>query len=421
MTKRIKENPSIKPLVELLQVGKLTFDVLDRVPFIYKLSPKLKSIKDQYLNIEKMSNILDLPDQFNDLYSKYGWICYGGLSKVILENSVKLGLEDKIEEGQKLLINSFDKQSLNLILLQCRTREHFKTRVDLLELIKIDYLEERYHAAIPLLLALIDGLADDVSKHIGFFTEGLDLELPDSMTAHKTGLPFLKTIMNSPRKNTTNEKISIPYRNGILHGRDLNFNNKEVASKCWWALASLIEWSDEKKLDKKNQENYPFMETLRKHSEKLNYSKRIEDWQKRPSKNKEFWRVQQLNTLEENTPEYALLKFLEDWKNGRWKNVSEALIQGIGKHLGTFIKEVKSDYSQFKDIDFYLISSEDQYPSSSKIRIFFKYTKHNNKNSTELDVYLRYSDKNLGKSMLRNEPNGQWFIIQNSFLEILFK
>ncbi|AMW80073.1 hypothetical protein AMD27_14975 [Acinetobacter sp. TGL-Y2] len=138
MTKRIKENPSIKPLVELLQVGKFTFNVLDKVSFIYKLSPKLKSIKNQYLNIEKMSNILDLPDQFNDLYSKYGWICYGGLSKVILENSVKLGLEDKIEEGQKLLINSFDKQSLNLILLQCRTRDHFNLRIDLLQLINLN-------------------------------------------------------------------------------------------------------------------------------------------------------------------------------------------------------------------------------------------------------------------------------------------
>lgn len=421
MTKKIKDNQSIKPLVELIKLGKFTFNILDRVPFIYKLSPKLKSVKDQYSNIEKISNILDLPDQFNELFSNYGWICYGGLSKEILENSVKLGLENKVKEAQNLLINSFDEQSLNLILLRCRTREHFKLRIDLLELIKIDYLEERYHAAIPLLLALIDGLANDVSEHIGFFTEGLNLELFDSMTAHKTGLPFLKTMMNSPRKKTTHEKISIPYRNGILHGRDLNFNNKEVASKCWWALDSLIDWSDEKKLDKKNQQNIPFMETLRKHSERLNYSQRIDEWQKRPSKSNEFWRVQQLTTLEENTPEYALLKFLEDWKNGRWKDVSEALIHGIGKHLGTLVKEVKSDYSKIKEIDYHLISSEDQTPSSTKIKIFLTYIKHDDKNSTEVDVYLSYCDKNLNEPMLRNEPNGQWFIIQNSFSEILFE
>ena len=421
MTKKIKDNQSIKPLVELIKVGKFTFNILDRVPFIYKLSPTLKSIKEQYLSIEKMSNILDLPDQFNDLFSTYGWICYGGLSKEILENSVKLGLENKVEEAQNLLINSFNEQSLNLILLQCRTREHFKLRIDLLELIKIDYLEERYHACIPLLLALIDGLANDVSNHIGFFTEGLNLELFDSITAHKTGLPFLKTIMNSPRKNTTNEKISIPYRNGILHGRDLNFNNKEVASKCWWALASLIEWSDEKKLDKKNQENLPLIETLRQSSEKLNYSKRIDEWREGPKEKKDFLNAQQLNTLEKNTPEYALLKFLEDWKNGRWKNLSEALSHGVGKHLGTLVKEVKSDYSKIKNIDYYLISLEDQIPSETKIKIFFEYIKNDNKNSTELDVYLIYRDKTLDEPMLRNEPNGQWFIIQNSFSEVLIQ
>lgn len=53
MTKKIKDNQSIKPLVELIKLGKFTFNIFDRVPFIYKLSPKLKSVKDQYSNIEK--------------------------------------------------------------------------------------------------------------------------------------------------------------------------------------------------------------------------------------------------------------------------------------------------------------------------------------------------------------------------------
>ncbi|WP_234964988.1 hypothetical protein [Acinetobacter johnsonii] len=120
----------------------------------------------------------------------------------------------------------------------------------MLELLKLDYQAGRYHACIPLLLALIDGLANDISAHVGFFAGKTDLELFDSITAHETGLPFLKTIMNSSRTTTTTKEISIPYRNGILHGRDLNFANKEVASKCWWVLASLIEWSDEKQLNK---------------------------------------------------------------------------------------------------------------------------------------------------------------------------
>lgn len=200
MKKKIKDNESIKPLIETLKITKFSFNVLDKVPFIYKLSPKIKSIKEQFLNIENMSHILDLPDQFNNLFSRNGWICYSSINQAVLEKSVRLGLDNKFEEATLLLINSIDENSIDLILLRCQTREHFRLRTSLLELLKTDYLEKRYHACIPLLLALLDGLANDVSKHIGFFTEGLNLELYDSITAHESGLPFLKKIMKSTKK-----------------------------------------------------------------------------------------------------------------------------------------------------------------------------------------------------------------------------
>ena len=37
MTKKIKDNESIQPLINLLQLGELSFFVLDKIPFIYKL------------------------------------------------------------------------------------------------------------------------------------------------------------------------------------------------------------------------------------------------------------------------------------------------------------------------------------------------------------------------------------------------
>lgn len=241
MTKKIKDNESIRPLLNLLKLGETSFFILDKIPFIYKLNPQIKSFKEQFVKIQNNSPILLLPDQFNELFSKDGWICYGGLSTEILEETVRLGHEKRFNEAHQLLIDSIDKIAIDLILLRCECTKHFDLRIPLLQLLKNDYLEERYHACIPLLLALIDGLANDISAHVGFFAGKSDLELFDSITAHETGLPFLKTIMNSSRTTTTIKEISIPYRNGILHGRDLNFANKEVASKCWWALACLIE------------------------------------------------------------------------------------------------------------------------------------------------------------------------------------
>ncbi|MFD2012705.1 hypothetical protein ACFSHO_01120 [Acinetobacter vivianii] len=215
MPKKIKDNQSIKTLVDLLKVGQVSFKVLDKLPAIYKLNPRIKSLKENFLEIQDMSSILDLPDQFNELFATNGWICQNDLNQNILEEAVKLGLENKIDEAKKILIDSIDEIFIDRILIKCQSREHFKLRVDLLTLLKTDYLEERYHACIPLLLALIDGLANDISKHIGFFTEKAEFELFDSITAHSSGLPFLKMIMNSSRRTTCSEKITIPYRNGI--------------------------------------------------------------------------------------------------------------------------------------------------------------------------------------------------------------
>lgn len=54
----------------------------------------------------------------------------------------------------------------------------------------------------------------------------------DSIAAHETGLKALARIMGRGRNRTNEEIISVPYRNGILHGRDLAFDNKVVAAKC---------------------------------------------------------------------------------------------------------------------------------------------------------------------------------------------
>ncbi|CAG70108.1 hypothetical protein [Acinetobacter baylyi] len=419
MTKKIKDNESIKPLINLLKVGQVSFKALDKFPFIYKLNPKAQLLKEKFLKIQDMSNILYLPDQFNEIFAKHGWICYGALSQKVLEESVKLGLENKIDEAKKTLIDSIDEIYIDLILIKCQSREHFKLRIDLLTLLKTDYLEKRYHACIPLLLAIIDGLANDISNHIGFFTESSQFELYDSITAHSSGLPFLKEIMNSSRKATNIEEITIPYRNGILHGRDLNFANKEVASKCWWVLAALIEWADERRINKqKNQES--FLEILQSYNQTSRLNQRIDSWEKRTRKGSIFWQNQTTETLEKSSPEYTLLEFLQAWKNKQWGKLTPTLLHTIGKHQKKETKDIKVDYSSIDLLNFYIINSNDQSPSSTIIKTHLDYIKDRQNFIKEVSISLNYAHQDNGLPELRNEPNGKWFISQNSLSEILF-
>lgn len=420
MPKKIKDNESIQPLIKLLELGKFTFSIIDKIPFIYNLSPQIKSFKEQFTEIQSQSSIFTLPDQFNELFSKDGWICYGALNQSILKESIRLGLDNKLEEAKLLLISSIDENSIDLMLRKCSTREHFKLRIELLQLLKQDYLEERYHACIPLLLALIDGLANDISAHVGFFAEKSDLELFDSITAHKTALPFLKIIMNAARKNTTTSEIKIPYRNGILHGRDLNFANKEAASKCWWALACLIEWADEKVLNKQPQPIESFQSVLKKYHKQQNYYKRIESWRKRPCKSESYWIKNKLKNVEKDSPEYFLVMFLEAWKAKQWGKMTPLLLHNIQKHAGKATREVIKDYGNIDLKSFKIKYLEDQTPSSTTILTQLEFLKYEVLNSVEIDISLHYADSVNGLPELRGEENGKWYIQQLSLRDILF-
>lgn len=420
MSKKIKDNESIKPIVNLLQLGELSFSVLDKIPFIYKLSPRIKSFKEQFIEIQNQSPILLLPDQFNELFSKDGWICYGGLNAKTLEQTVRLGHEKRFKEAHQLLIDSIDEIAIDLILLRCECRKHFDLRIPLLQLLKNDYLEERYHACIPLLLALIDGLANDISAHVGFFAGKTDLELFDSITSHESGLPFLKKIMNKTRKTTTSEKITIPYRNGILHGRDLNFNNKEIASKCWWALACLLEWADEKKLNKQPKQQISFWNTVKVSNEINEYSKRIDKWERRPNESENYWIENTLETIETDSPEYFLLVFLGAWKAKQWGKMTPLLLHNIGKHIGKKTKEVANDYKKIELRSYQIKYLEDQTSSSTKILTLLEFMKNEVLYSIEINISLNYADSTNGLPELRGEANGQWYILQASLIDILF-
>ncbi|MCW8038488.1 MULTISPECIES: hypothetical protein [Acinetobacter] len=420
MSQKIQDNESIQSMLELTKLVKFGYKVLDKLPLIYKINPEIKTQRDQAVEILNHANILLLPDEFNNLFSKDGWVCYGGLSQRILEEVIYLGSNKQYQEAKQLLINYIDEDKIDFILKKCASREHFKERLDLFNLLKIDYLEERYHACIPLLLALIDGLANDISKHLGFFAENSDLELYDSITSHGTGLPFLKTIMNTSRTKTITEIIHMPYRNGILHGRDLNFANKEVASKCWWVLDCLIDWADEKQLNKQPKPPASLREALKQHQSIQELSKRIDLWKRRPTQTESYWKEQNIETLNPILPEYALFIFLGAWKEKQWGKMTPILLHNISKHLGKAASEVKNDYKKITLLDFHIINSEDQTPSNTQIYTYLEFIKNHVKQTLYLNISVNYANSQTGDPELRNEPNCGWYILQASISALLF-
>lgn len=184
---------------------------------------------------ENLKELSKLPDQFNEIYSSKGWIAHESLFVNIMKKCIALGVE-----GEKILINYYESK-LDQLINQISYKPIFEERATLLRLAKEDYIAGRYHSSIPIVLMLVDGIVNDV-KNTGLFADSTDLDVWDSISGHYTGVQTLVSILKRNRKKTNNEPIDLPYRNGILHGRDLNYANRNIAIKSFAVLFYVYDW-----------------------------------------------------------------------------------------------------------------------------------------------------------------------------------
>ena len=64
----------------------------------------------------------------------------------------------------------------------------------------------------------------------------------DCLVGCTEGLTKIKLNFNQNRLKTNSDPIYIPYRNGILHGRDINYGNEYVSCKCIALMFAIADW-----------------------------------------------------------------------------------------------------------------------------------------------------------------------------------
>ncbi|MBR8699155.1 hypothetical protein I8F96_02705 [Enterococcus casseliflavus] len=110
------------------------------------------------------------------------------------------------------------------------------------------------------MLTLVDGIVNDINP-TGLFADATDLDVWDSIAGHSIGLNSLVDILKTNRTKTNVEPIYLPYRNGILHSRELNYNNKIVAIKTFAILFYVNDWIQSLESEKRRKE---YLEEKRK-------------------------------------------------------------------------------------------------------------------------------------------------------------
>lgn len=414
-SKKIIDNPSQSELLELS-------GAIENLKELSSLFPELKETFDKFDEVKKQLKKLEIPDQFNAHFSKLGWVAYESMNFEIMQKAITIDETNGQFTAEEFLTNSYDETTLNQGILRFKGNNHFRKRIRLAKLAKDDYLAGRYHACIPLLLSLLDGLSDDISSHVGFFAKNIDLTTQDSIAAHESGLQTLSSLMNQSRKKTNEEIISIPYRNGILHGRDLNFDNKTVAAKCWAALFAIRDWAEAIESEKKDpqpEEDINCAQLLEKISKTELTKKSIEEWKARSSDELIHLPFEgDIANLPENTPEHAVATFINYWNNKKFGPMSNILSYFKNYSSGKKAGLTRENFEKHTPISFKILDVKDTTPALSHVITELHIKAEDQTQTFQISIYTEYQDSE-GDLEVRSIPNGQWKIIQNSFEDII--
>jgi hypothetical protein len=333
---RIRDNPSIKKLlddVENFARVKRTMPFLS--PLLRLLGADVKGINKALAKVAGLSHeaeeLARVPDEFNSCFAHRGWILYDRMNFSVAKAAVEKAQTGDIDGAEADLVAHFDAETVRFGLMSMHAVKAFRPRMDLAEKALLDYREGRYHACIPVVLALLDGMVNEVHQKArgtrrGISAEGVDLSAWDSLAAHQTGLNRLMKIVQSGRRKTTTEEIRVPYRNGIMHGIDLGYDNVVVAAKTWALLFATREWAvkaERDELDPPPAQPDPTLkeswvelkESLKKFQALEAEKRRMSEWKPRTLElGRDVPRTGPPEAFAIETPERALAEYLTWWQ-----------------------------------------------------------------------------------------------------------
>ena len=431
--KKIQDNPSYAKMREEMK----GFSTLSNFIGLFGLGGKQwKEVKKQFPELKnQLEKLSTTPDKFNEYYAQRGWVAHESINFDSMKKAVKFAESGKIEEGEEVLIDQYSPENMKFKIHWLKNEDAFEIRYDLILKAFDDYKEERYHSCVPLVLMLTDGAVNDITKSKGFFAEGTEVTAWDSIAGHSSGLNVLKDIFTVGRNKTSKEKISIPYRNGILHGRDLGYANKKVAAKAWAAMFAIRDWAVAlRKNGKQPQEpesKSGFIDSLKgivdtykdykEHKRKHKViMQKIGDWKSRNMKLGEDFQANSISSeLIFGSPEKCAIEFIEFWKKKNFGKMVSYLDHRSShkENQGKLAGKIREQFSPFVLDSFELIEIKDESPAISEIIIRVNVIEDNYKKTKELPLRLIYENSE-GSPIARGEEGYEWRIMDQNFWKL---
>lgn len=415
---------------------------VDSFKFKLKLFPEscMEELEKKLSTIEEQINAIRFePDRFNQYYSELGWIAYESMNSDLMKDVIRLAEDNKRDDGEQLLLEYYaDDDRIKYLLTRLKNRTGFSKRYELLRKAYEDYKSGRFHSCIPVFLMIVDGVVDEVTKsNKGFFASDFNPNLWNSIVGHESGLAKIAKIYAKTRKKVNTEPITLPYRNGILHGKDINYDNDLVATKCLATIFAVGDWVEQYESGKHIKPESPkpqsilqqlkeFNESLvafqKQHDENEKIKDEIEKWQPRHISEEYINNVNLKKTsCISNSPEEKLFEFMTFFSKKNYGKLHDIIDRHLVKaNKGQYIQEIKSYIGDLSLIDYTIVSIKDCAPCISEIEVMLNVI---DKSKEEISLMTKcrmiyQKDAYDATPLVSGNPEGRWFIMHFYINEI---
>jgi hypothetical protein len=299
--------------------------------------------RESFLFIEaQVEEITAQVDAFYALLGDRHWVYPDYLPAGDLRNLVAL----PPDQAERALIDLHKQDGLlSRVLLRMQGHPAARARMAQINRAAENYTAGRYMECVLLLLTVMDGFVADVDPSTGRGLHARDVDEMvawDSIVGHHKGLAHAHTVFTKTSRRTTNEPLVDLQRHGIVHGRQLNYDNDVVATKAWNQLLALRDWAKSLELEKQPAEPKP---SWREMAAKL----------KRNAANKKALAEWSPSRLAADEPNFdsdpvvvVMAAYLDDWQHRRYgpmaARLSALFLKGTD---GTRAGQVRAEYEDF--------------------------------------------------------------------------
>lgn len=335
-------------------------------------SSRARNLKCELNDIrEQMEALMSVRRAFEKRFAPLGWSMFDRMSSEVLQQIADL----EPDEGEAILVEYHLEPDTLRFNGQRLKRSRYRPWLDI-----YDRAVERASAgdclsAVPLTLIVIDGLVNqNTGKHA--FSGGIDAPVFDTAASGPGGVANALRIMGQQRGGTNEVPLAMPYRHGILHGKDVNFGHAQVAAKSFNALHAVIDYCDRKhdevqRLNRaKEEQAVPSWRETIGLLQKVNEEKEaLRAWQPRPQRTLEGNEGRKGSAnFEKGTPEAAAVQYLNALTDRpNYGHLASATLGRRDDSIGVRAKHFRDLLSGVVVLDWRIVSIEDKAAAACEV------------------------------------------------------